>query len=311
MTDSPSRSAVPPAAPPSSDGRDRPPLLDVLTSPVPPGVFETPLDDRHVLCFHLGDPVPVSYRAGGFERRGTRIHGQFCVVPARSATRWIVSRPARSLLLRLTPSLVAETADAMGVGSHDADLAPSIHIRDPRIEHIGWMMQAEEDDGHPGGRLFADSLASALAARLLALQSREAASGPGRARALPAWRLRRVIEYVEAHLDEDLTLAELAGVAGFSLSHFKLLFKQAAGVPVHRFVLERRVERARTLLLEGSMSMTEIALEAGFAHSSHMARSMRRVLGLSPSQVAGASRRRAGAAMSAPIDASRTNTGRE
>jgi AraC family transcriptional regulator len=97
--------------------------------------------------------------------------------------------------------------------------------------------------------------------------------------------LRRVIEYVDAHLDQDLTLAELAAVAEFSPSHFKALFKEAAGVPVHRFVLERRIERARLRLLDGRPSITAIALETGFAHPSHMARWMRRLLGLSPSQI--------------------------
>lgn len=269
-----------------SAGGVRAPLLDVLTSPVPSGIFDSPLDGRHVLCLHLGQPVPVSYRMDGHQRQGVRLHGQFCVVPAGASTRWIVSRPARSLLLRLAPSLLPATADAMGIGSRDADLAPSIHVRDPQIERIGWMMQAEDRDAYPGGRLFADSLASALAARLLALQSRRRASYGKPARALPAWRLHRVLDYIEAHLDEDLSLAELAAVAGFSLSHFKPLFKQAVGTPVHRFVLERRVERAQTLLLHGEKNMSEIALEAGFSHPSHMARCMRRVLGLSPSQIA-------------------------
>jgi AraC family transcriptional regulator len=99
--------------------------------------------------------------------------------------------------------------------------------------------------------------------------------------------LRRVIEYVDAHLDQDLTLAELAAVAEFSPSHFKALFKEAAGVPVHRFVLERRIGRARLRLrlLDGRQSITAIALETGFAHPSHMACWMRRLLGLSPSQI--------------------------
>jgi AraC family transcriptional regulator len=262
-------------------------LLETRTSPVPVGLFDSPLSDRHVLCLHLGDPVPVSYRAGRYERQTVRLHGQFCVVPAQSTTRWIVSRPAISLLLCLSPSLWRETAETMGAGR--PDLAQAIHIRDAQIERIGWMMQAEDRDGYPGGRLFADSLGSALAIRLLALQS-PAKVVFERSRALPAWRLRRVIEYVEAHLDEDLTLVELANVAGFSVSHFKPLFKQAVGVPVHRFVLERRVERARLRLLEGKQSRTDIALEAGFTHPSHMARCMRRVLGLSPSQIAARSR---------------------
>jgi AraC family transcriptional regulator len=274
-----------PAPPPALLASAPLPLLDVLTSPVPVGRFDSPVDHRHVLCLHLGEPVPVSYRAGRVERQGTRLHGQFCVVPAGSSTRWTLTAPATSLLLRLAPALLDDTADAMGVGAHDVALAPSIHVRDPQVERIGWMMQAEERDGHPGGRLFADSLASALAARLLVLQTRKEA--PAAPRALPAWRLRRVVEYVEAHLDEDLSLPELAAVAGYSLSHFKPLFRQATGLPAHRFVMERRVERARLRLQEGRLSITQVALEAGFAHAGHMARCMKRVLGVSPSQIAG------------------------
>jgi len=263
--------------------RDEVPLLDVLTSPVPNGRFDSPVDGRHVLCLHLGAPVPVSYRAGRYERQGTRLHGQFCVVPAGSSTRWTLTAPATSLLLRLNPSLMQDTAEHMRLAP---ELAPAIHVRDPQIERIGWMMQTEEQDGHPGGRIFADSLASALAARLLALQtlaSCRPAAAP--ARALPAWQLRAVQDYIEANLDQDLTLAELAALAGFSVSHFKELFRQAAGMPVHRYVLVRRVERARQLLQEGKKTNTEIALEAGFAHSSHMARSVRQVVGLTPAHL--------------------------
>ena len=236
----------PPAPALTGANPDRLPLLDVLTSPVPSGLFQSPLDWRHVLCLHLGEPVPVSYGPTDRTRQGTRIHGQFCVVPAGTSTRWIVSRPARSLLLRLTPSVLAEAADAMGVAATNPELAPSIHIRDPQIERIGWMMQAEENDAYPGGRLFADGLASALASRLLSLQFPRS-TAEKQTRALPAWRLRNVIDYIEAHLDADLTLTELANVAGFSLSHFKPLFRKSVGLPAHRFVLERRVERARQL----------------------------------------------------------------
>jgi AraC family transcriptional regulator len=282
----PSCYPAPPAAL-SAAGPGDLPGLDVLTSPVPSGRFDSPVDARHVLCLHVGTPVPVSYRAGRAERQGVRLHGQFCVVPGGSSTRWTLSQPATSLLLRLSPSLLRDTAEAMGLGAQEAALAPSIHIRDPRIESIGWMMQAEDHDAYPGGRLFADSLAAALAARLLALQSRAGAPSPEMRRALPPWRLRRVLEYVEANLEQDLTLAELAAVAGFSVSHFKALFRRAVGKPVHRFVLERRVERARTLLRDGKKSVTEVALEAGFAHPSHLARCLRRVLGVGPTQLRG------------------------
>jgi AraC family transcriptional regulator len=287
MTNRPSCYPNPPAAVLPSNDKGRLPFLDVLTSPVPSGLFNSPVDGRHVLCLHLGDPVPVSYRWNGHERQGVRLHGQFCVVPAGSSTRWTLSQPAKSLLLRLTPSLLQETAQAMGLRSQGVELAPSIHIRDPQVERIGWMMQAEDRDAYPGGRIFADSLACALATRLLAVQSRNVTTPAKSGHELPAWRLRHVIEYIEAHLDQNLSLAELAAVAGFSMSHFKSLFRQTVGMPAHRFVLERRVERARARLIEGKKSVTEIALEAGFAHPSHMARCLRRVTGLSPSQIRG------------------------
>lgn len=285
MSGRPSCYPTPPPALLPAIGQGVLPLLDVLTTPVPPGLFDSPVDERHVLCIHLGAPVPVAYRAGKVERQGVRLHGQFCVVPGGLSTRWTVSRPATSLLLRLTPSHLRDTAEDMGLGSCGVALIPSIHIRDPQIERIGWMMQDEDRAGYPGGRLFADSLASALAVRLLALQTRGCGASVAPARALPVWRLRHVIEYIDAHLDQDLSLAELAHVAQFSPSHFKVLFKQAVGMPVHRFVLARRIERARLYLLETRKSITEIALEVGFAHPGHMARCMRRTLGLSPSEI--------------------------
>ncbi|QGZ38294.1 AraC family transcriptional regulator [Pseudoduganella flava] len=260
------------------------PLLDVLTSPVPEGLFPSPVDGRHVLCLHLGAPVPVTWRAERAEQHGVRLHGRFCVVPAGSSTRWTLSAPATSLLLRLAPALLDDAAEAMGLGAHRDVLAPSIHVQDAQVERIGWIMRAEEQDGHPGGSLFADSLAAALAARLLHLQSRREPE-PATGNALPAWRLRQVIDYIDACLDQDLRLAELAAVAGYSVSHFKPLFRRAVGMPVHRFVLERRVQRAHALLAETTSSITAIALETGFAHASHMARCMRRLLGVAPAQL--------------------------
>jgi len=266
-------------------GPDRSSVLHVFTLPVPAGVIESPPERFHAIDIHLGAPVQASCRIDGRERRGIQTQGQFSLLPAGVTGRWAMTRPAQALLLLLAPSLLHDTADAIGVRGTPV-LAPAIQARDPQLERIAWILRAEHDDGYPGGRLFTDSLAAALATRLLRLPPNPAPDDRASSRALPPRRLRSVIEYIEAHLDQDLTLSELATVAGFSVSHFKPLFKHAVGVPVHRYVVERRVERARRLVLEGDRSMAEIAVEVGFAHQSHMARCMRRVLGLSPSQIA-------------------------
>ena len=74
-------------------------------------------------------------------------------------------------------------------------------------------------------------------------------------------------------------------VAGLGLSHFKALFRRSAGRPVHRYVIERRVERARSLPRDGEMPLAEVALAAGFARQSHMASHLRRQLGTTPSRL--------------------------
>lgn len=94
-----------------------------------------------------------------------------------------------------------------------------------------------------------------------------------------------VIEYIEDHLKEDLSLAELAGVAGISASHFNSLFRQSVGLPAHRYVLRRRVDRAFELLAFGQVRLSDVARQSGFADQSHMARCMRKVLGTTPAEV--------------------------
>jgi len=84
---------------------------------------------------------------------------------------------------------------------------------------------------------------------------------------------------------QDLSLSELASVAGTSLSHFKALFSRAVGISPHRFVVKCRVERAAALLQRGDSTISDIAAATGFSHASHLARWTRRMLGVSPRQL--------------------------
>jgi AraC family transcriptional regulator len=137
----------------------------------------------------------------------------------------------------------------------------------------------------PGDALYGESLAMAVAARLIGRCRTAPGVGREPSRGLSQRQLERVREYVEGHLDRQLSLMEIAGVAGVSASHLKTLFKQSTGRPVHRFVVERRVERARGLLLQGGAAIAEVALGAGFTDQSHLARWMRRLLGVTPAEL--------------------------
>jgi len=94
--------------------------------------------------------------------------------------------------------------------------------------------------------------------------------------------VRRVKEHVEAHLSENVDLAQMAGVAGLSVFHFAREFRQATGVTPHDYLTRRRVERAQELLVASGLHLSEIALAVGFFDQSHMARHFRRILGTTP-----------------------------
>ena len=155
-------------------------------------------------------------------------------------------------------------------------------MQDAQIQHLASALAADARAGSPGGLVYREALGLALAIHLVAKHRAPTATR----RSLPAAKLARVKEYIEAHLTEDVSLHRLARVAGISASHLRALFKEAIGTPVHAYVIQRRVERARSLLRAGDLSAAQIAADAGFAHQSHMARCMRRVLGVTPTELA-------------------------
>ena len=246
--------------------------VDLQTTPA--GVVQLEALTDHRLKIHAGAPVRGECRLQRFHL--TR--GDIDIFPAGVSDVWHEEDPNTSLVVRLSPSLLRRAAEDLGADSDSAGLEQRHQFRDPQIEHIAWALDAERAAGYPGGLLYAETLGSALAIHLLGRYR----AAVRQARGLSKPQLRRVTEYIEAYLDEDLSLSRLAKVAEVSASHLKTLFKQSTGVPVHEYVIQRRVERAKALLTQGELPTSQVALEAGFAHQSHMARSMRRVLGVTP-----------------------------
>jgi AraC family transcriptional regulator len=144
---------------------------------------------------------------------------------------------------------------------------------------------AEAQHGYPSGRLYMDSMATALAVQLLRNHSSVAGMRSHPEGGMPRHKLRHVQSYIEENLRSDLSLHTIAVAAGMSASHLKNTFRKAAGMPVHQYVIRRRVERAALLLREGKLPISQIAVDVGFAHQSHLAMQMKRLLGTSPGRM--------------------------
>lgn len=164
--------------------------------------------------------------------------------------------------------------------SFDFGLLHARHSYDPLVEVLLKRLWAELADGAPNGRLFSQGAIVTLLATLRQLA--DARSAPGSAGGLAADRLRRVQDYVEAHLDGDIALADLAAAACLSPYHFARAFKAATGKTALAYVMERRVERAKTRLAAGAEPLAQIAYECGFANQAHFSTVFRKRTGATP-----------------------------
>ena len=139
---------------------------------------------------------------------------------------------------------------------------------------------AQEIEGGFADRILIESLSTALCIRIA---QRFVGHLPlPTSKGLSPERLQRVRDYIEAHLDDDLSLTVLADIACLSPYHFSRSFKEAAGVGPQRYVIQRRLERAKTLLRRTHEPLALIAQEAGFADQSHLNSIFRREMGVTP-----------------------------
>lgn len=235
----------------------------------------SPVHD-HRIVVHASTATRSVCRETG--TRHLRRWGDIDIVPSGESGGYDAETDCEALELRLAPGVLERVADEAGRGGGWSRLETRHLLRNDRIMHLARALESDRLAGAPGGTLYADSIGVALAMQLLDLSAQ--ASGPRRG--LSTAQLQRVIDFIEANLDQPLTLAVLGRVAGASSSHLRQWFKAATGSTVHRYVMRRRVERARVLLLKDAMSASEIALAAGFSHQTHMARWMRRELGFTP-----------------------------
>jgi AraC family transcriptional regulator len=151
---------------------------------------------------------------------------------------------------------------------------------DQRIFQIGSLLAAECSGPGEGSDLYGDSLVVALALDFLRLgndRAPEAKQG-----GLAPWQLKRAKEFMEANLSTSVRLRELADLTRLSQSQFGRAFKASTGLAPHRWQMNLRINRAQQLLLDGDLTLAQIALVTGFSEQSHLTRVFRGIVGVSP-----------------------------
>lgn len=244
--------------------------------------------DHHVITISLGySPYVFQERLGKtFESPCKR--GETTMMPAGHEVRFRGLLPAH-IRIGMTPNRLKEAAEELRrIGtSPSAELTNGFLVRDPWLENLGAIFSNELACGpHPAQTLLIDALANALSAHLLRNYSATAELVERNDWSGTAAAVGRAVDFIEAHSDRDMSLADLASAAGLSRYHLVRVFTRELGFSPMQYVQRSRIERAKVLIRAGDLSLAEIAYATGFSDQSHFTRRFKRHVGCTPSAYA-------------------------
>jgi AraC family transcriptional regulator len=206
------------------------------------------------------------------------LRGKLAFIPAGCEVEgWTkIEKPASIVIVMIDPDL------ASGQPVDLTRLPPRIDFDDPMLRSLMLRFQAILDDPSLDVPGYAETLANLVTFELARVTSSQRASLSNQCGLTPG-QMRLIVEYIDNHLNEKITISELAALVNLTRFHFMRAFKQTAGVPPLQFMIRRRVERAKELLTEPQTSVGEIAGRTGFGSPILMSRAFRRILGTTPS----------------------------
>lgn len=212
-------------------------------------------------------------------KRYTHGNGRVDIIPAflNHWTNW--DREVKFSAIAICPTLLNQTARELM--QREIELIPQLAIDDPVIGQLALALKTEIETGCMSGRLYGESLGTALAARLVQNYA-VSTSLEFKAHGLSRSQLERVIDYIKVNLARDLSILDLATLTNMSESHFSRSFKRSVGISPYRYLMQQRVERAKQLLKQQVISISDIALDCGFANQTHLTKVFRQMIGVTP-----------------------------
>lgn len=243
----------------------------------------TNLSDHHTLSLYTADgydtwhKTPHGWRNGGAPDR-------FCLMPSGTESTWDLRADLSFVHLYCTDAHLRHLGEQVWDRSPaQLTLHEKIFADDDRITQLYRHFLLSADWQQPANQLMLSSASTLLMTHLLQRYSDVQWQAPQVRGGLAPAVLRRIVAYIDAQLDQPLTLAQLAAEAALSEYHFARMFRSSMGEAPHQYVMRRRMETAQQLLKFSILPVTEIALRCGFHSSSHFSNRFRQQHGVAPS----------------------------
>jgi AraC family transcriptional regulator len=237
------------------------------------------------LIYHLTRPTEVTRKIAGEALEKTLIGPRrMCLTPGNAITKWQHHGHPEILQMYLRQSIYdSVVAEMYGCDAAAAEIVPRFAMTDPLLEQLAVAIHTALRDGSAEDGLYIDTLAQMIAAHLARFHStRSRPPRPASPDGIPGWRMRRLIAFIEEHLEGNLSLETMAAQVDVSPLYLARAFKTAIGQSPHQYVLSRRLERAKDLLRNTDTPIVEVALASGFSSQSHLSNWFVRLVGVSP-----------------------------
>lgn len=233
------------------------------------------------IFIEMPEPAQAERSIDGRFRCEQVLQGDVVIVPANTwhRTRWDTAGGA--IVLGLEPTKFARTIDET-LECNTLELIPHFATPDPLINQLGLALKRALENSQQVSCLYAETMTTALMVHLLQYYCTQQVMLPTYTGGLSKLKLQQVIDYIHDYLDRDLSLNELAAIVQISPHYFSQLFKQSMGVSPHQYVIRCRVDRAKDLLMQGTLTISDVARVVGFVDQSHLHRHFKRFVGMTP-----------------------------
>lgn len=238
--------------------------------------------DGHVIITYYGEPQAIQWRTHGEHLRSATRSGSITIIPQGRDGEWDISGPIGVSHVFLSEERLRASAEL--AGHHGGvELLPRVGFDDTVAARVMEMLGREADVADPSSRLFMEQATDLLVTQLLrAHSSRVGRIATTPQRGLARWQVKKVTDYMRERLGAPIGLDDLAGVAGLSRFHFCTAFREATGTTPHEWLVRLRIEKARHLLADPKLPITDIALAVGYETPSSFAVAFRKIAGTTP-----------------------------
>ena len=237
----------------------------------------------HVIEVILGGSATLWQSRGDRIAHRTVRPGEVTITPAGEPKRWQHIDDIVAVVLRLSrPYLDKLAAELDERHPEGVEIKDVFSVRDPYLQETAIRFLKALEPQSPASRAHIDTLVRSLGMHLLARYAVGRRLSVPRFPTMPPRKLRRAVDYIEANLHRDLSVAHIAEQVTMSASHFSHAFRKTVGLPPHRYIRDRRIERAKALLRECEMPLSEIAQRVGFSSASNFSVLFHRATGTTP-----------------------------